>query len=200
MELKHLNISKIKQLQPDLIIGNREENERIQIEELANHFPVWMSDVNTLDGAFDMIERVAEITGTIVSQYAKSIGAKSKFQRVAGIGNTTFAYFIWNSPMMVVANNTFIHSLLTSTGMKNIFGHKTRYPQISPEELKLGNPDVVLLSTEPFPFGQQHVEYFQMLCPNAKVMIVDGEMCSWFGSRLWKSAEYIHSFTSALID
>src|ERR1700741_3198050 len=46
---KQLKIDLIKQLQPDLIIANKEENVKEQIEELEKHFPVWISDVNNLE-------------------------------------------------------------------------------------------------------------------------------------------------------
>ena len=59
---KQLHIDEIKELTPDLIIANKEENVRDQIEELAKDFPVWISDVNNLDSASSMITGIGEIT------------------------------------------------------------------------------------------------------------------------------------------
>jgi ABC-type Fe3+-hydroxamate transport system substrate-binding protein len=75
-------------------------------------------------------------------------------------------------------------------GLENVFANKTRYPEITIAEMQAANPEIVLLSSEPYPFKQKHINELQQHLSNAKIMLVDGEMFSWYGSRLMKAAEY----------
>ncbi|MCC6252855.1 MAG: ABC transporter substrate-binding protein [Bacteroidia bacterium] len=197
---KKINFNVIASLKPDLIIGNKEENLKEEIEQLMQHYTVWMSDVNTLQQATAMIKQVAEITQTndkgqeIVQQIEK------EFQRLKNFKSPykNVAYFIWINPLMVVGQNNIINSIIKELGLKNIFEQfdtlqpkSCRYPQISEEELIKQNPELILLSTEPYPFSEKHIPYFKKLCPNAKILIVDGEMFSWYGSRLALTPQYL---------
>lgn len=191
---KTLNLEKIAALAPDLIIGNKEENEQEQIEWLRARFPVWMSDIYTLDDALDMIARVGDLCGRqaeardllqlIQAQFARLDA------RVAAQEPLSAAYYIWRKPFMVAAGNTFVDQMLQRAGFKNVFGHLARYPEILHTQLEMANPDIILLSSEPFPFSAKHVAEFQDICPSARVEIVDGEMFSWYGNRLLESAAY----------
>ncbi|MEO6882545.1 MAG: helical backbone metal receptor [Bacteroidia bacterium] len=198
---KKLDIEKIKLLNPDLIIANKEENEKSQIEELARDFNVWISDIKTLDDALQMILRIGEITNKkerageikqkIEIEFEKIIfrQVKKKFLRTA--------YFIWKKPFMVAGEDTFIDEMLRICGLENVFPknifsdtRNTRYPEISAEQLKAANPEIILLSSEPYPFKEKHIEEFKLICPQAKIKIVDGELFSWYGSRLLESPAY----------
>lgn len=187
---KQLNIRLIKELQPDLVIGNKEENERSQIEELMRHFPVWMSDIGGLDDALDMIKGVGDITG-------KSDEANTLAYRIAQqFNNITIqqsklkaAYFIWRKPYMVAGNGTFIDDMLHKCGLTNAFNIE-RYPEVTAEQLIQSRPDIIFLSSEPYPFREKHIAEFKTLCPDANVKVVDGEMFSWYGSRLLHAPAY----------
>lgn len=192
---KQYNFEKIKALQPDLIIGNKEENDQTQIEQLAKEYPVWMSDILTLEDALEMIDAIGEIT-------QKEVGANFliekilfKFHRLKkGIAQNLHrpkaAYLIWKNPMMVAASQTFIHEMLQIAGFENIFEHESRYPQITDQDLAVAQPDVILLSSEPFPFKEKHVKEIQTVCPNSVIQLVDGELFSWYGNRLLLAAPY----------
>jgi ABC-type Fe3+-hydroxamate transport system substrate-binding protein len=189
---KQLNIELIKSLKPDLIIANKEENERGQIEGLSELFPVWISDINNLVEALDMIHNI----GLLVDRQSeaevlfKAITAGFKSFPLPQL-NLRVAYFIWSKPYMVAATNTYIDSLLQLCGFTNAF-EAERYPEISLEKLVDAKPDVVFLSSEPYPFKQKHIEEFQKLLPQAKVLLVDGEMFSWYGSRLLQVPGYLN--------
>jgi ABC-type Fe3+-hydroxamate transport system substrate-binding protein len=188
---KNFHFEKIAALQPDLIIGNKEENYREGIEQLAAQYPVWMSDIVTLDDSLDMMWRVGLITGTKTraEQLAAAIGASlSGLPPAAAL--LPAAYFIWRQPYMVAAAGTFIDEMLPRAGFRNVFADQARYPEISPEQLTAAAPRVILLSSEPYPFQEKHVAEFQALCPQARVLVVDGELFSWYGSRLQHSAAY----------
>jgi len=188
---KNFDFEKIAALKPDLIIGNKEENYQAGIEQLAASYPVWMSDINTLAEALDMIRRVGLIVG--VKEKASSLAAaiEASFAALApATAPVSVAYFIWRKPYMVAAQGTFIDDMLHRAGFSNAFAGLARYPEISAEQLDAAAPQRVFLSSEPYPFGEKHVAEFQQLCPAARVEVVDGELFSWYGSRLRHSAAY----------
>jgi hypothetical protein len=71
-----------------------------------------------------------------------------------------------------------------------------RYPAMGAEELRLAKPDWIFLSSEPYPFGQKHLAEFREICPDAKILIVDGEMFSWYGSRLLSTPSYLQTLSA----
>lgn len=198
---KKYDFEKIKALQPDLIIGNKEENEKEQIEELMKDYNVWMSDIYTLKDAYDMITRIGTLVGKreeavhlkleIELRFRSIQHSESNIQHQLSNSKLQTAYFIWQKPYMVAGHDTFINEMLKVCGLENIFVNKdSRYPEITPEEIIQADPDIVLLSSEPYPFKEKHIQEFNALLPNAKIMIVDGEIFSWYGSRLLKAPEY----------
>lgn len=195
---KRFDIDKIKALNPDLIIGNKEENYREGIEELKQHFPVWMSDIYTLNDAYDMMEAVAHLTDRSNEGAALVKKIKEEFKNLENFEGARTAYFIWRKPYMVAANNTFIHYLLSHLGLVNVFESKNRYPEITPEELAALKPDFIFLSSEPYSFTEKHYEEFKSFCPAGKVILVDGEMFSWYGSRLQHAPAYFEKLRKEL--
>lgn len=196
---KTLNLDRIHALNPDLIIANKEENTRDQIEELQRHYPVHVTDVNTLPDALAMIREVGHLIGKSgeAERLARQIGASfcADFEEIG----STVAYFIWRKPYMVAANNTFIHSMLEIGGFRNAFAHQTRYPEISRADLQAAQPDLIFLSSEPYPFTAKHLAELRAICPAARVELIDGELFSWYGSRLLQSSNYFMNLRSKLI-
>jgi len=195
---KQLDIAKIKALKPDLIIANKEENERSQIEELMDLCPVWISDISNLEGAIDMIERVGALVDRVVEANALSKAIDQRFNNFK-IQQTELctAYFIWRKLYMVAGRNTFINNMLQKCGLTNAF-NMDRYPEIDANTLIKTNPDVILLSSEPYPFKEKHIAEFKALLPSAIIKIVDGELFSWYGSRLLHAPEYFEKLITEL--
>lgn len=194
---KNLHIEKIQALQPDLIIANKEENDKRQIEKLAENCDVYLSDVNTLPDALDMIVRIGELTDHLQQAMELRFKIKKGFDALSRNQTTPkirSAYFIWKNPWMVAANNTFINEMMRYAGLENIFEEMSRYPAITMEEIECLKPDLILLSTEPYPFKENDKDEFSKLFPQIRIAIADGEMFSWYGSRLLKSVDYFHSF------
>jgi ABC-type Fe3+-hydroxamate transport system substrate-binding protein len=189
---KKLNIEKIRELKPDLIIGNKEENEQSQIEELRNEFPVWMSDIYDLSDAYEMISSLGELTGKKKKSEDLVKSIKDKFSNldVTKFKGKRVAYFIWYDPFMVTGSNTFINYILEKLGIVNVFSFMSRYPEINVSQIKSAAPDLIFLSSEPFPFKEKHVDELQQICPDAEIQLVDGEMFSWYGSRLLQAPAY----------
>ena len=192
---KTVHLEKVAALRPDLIIGNKEENERAQIEALAGHFPVWISDIATFRDALDMILRVGALTGKATRAQALVAEITDAFetyrQQAVPLGRA--AYFIWRKPYMVAANGTFIHEMMGMAGFENVFADLERYPEISLDSLAAAQPDCILLSSEPYPFAEKHIAAFREACPAARIGIVDGEMFSWYGSRLRFVPDYFRT-------
>ncbi|WP_426060845.1 ABC transporter substrate-binding protein [Hymenobacter sp. B1770] len=188
---KNFDFEKIAALKPDLIIGNKEENYQAGIEELATQYPVWLSDISTLPEALDMIRRVGFIVGAKDKAVALAAEIEACFSMLASPEATVpVAYFIWRKPYMVAATGTFINDLLHRAGFSNVFAGLTRYPEVSAEQVAAAGPQRIFLSSEPYPFGEKHIAEFQQLCPSARIEVVDGELFSWYGSRLRESAAY----------
>ncbi len=195
---KNFRFDVIQSLQPDVIIGNKEENYREGIEQLRSIYPVWMSDIVTLKDAFSMIDQIGELTDTsqkakeIVSQIRNSFSGIKKFPPLRTL------YLIWRKPWMAAANDTFIHELMTVAGLQNCLRENERYPELTAENMASLNPQLILLSSEPYPFRQKHIEEIQKICPQAKVALVDGEMFSWYGSRLLKFPAYLKTLDTLI--
>ncbi|SNC67422.1 substrate-binding protein [Hymenobacter gelipurpurascens] len=193
---KNFHLEEIDALNPDLIIGNKEENYQEGIEQLAAKYPVWMSDISTLPDALDMIRRVGLITGRKPQADALADNIQTTLgQMPASEEQISAAYFIWRKPYMVAASGTFIDDLLQRAGFRNVFGQLGRYPEISAEQLQAAAPQQILLSSEPYPFSEKHLAEFQQLCPQATIRIVDGELFSWYGCRLQHTAAYLRELT-----
>jgi ABC-type Fe3+-hydroxamate transport system substrate-binding protein len=191
---KRLDLETIERLQPDLIIGNKEENERADILKLAESHPVWMSDVVTLADALDMIRQVGRIVGK--AETADRLGARieAAFAALRPLTRPLrVAYFIWQKPFRVAGHNTFINDMLSRCGMENAFaaGNGARYPEVSAAQVRAAELDAILLSSEPFPFDDKHRAKLATRFPGIAIHLVDGEMFSWYGSRLLLAADYL---------
>lgn len=198
---KNLNIEKIRELQPDLIIGNKEENDRSQIELLQKEFNIWMSDIYTPNDALMMMKSIGEICNKEIQ--AEEIIQKSKkaLEQIRSIFNgEQVIYFIWRDPYMAAANHTFINSLMEHIGLKNVAEKFDRYPEISIEELRKLNPAHCLLSSEPYPFKQEHIDELKKIAPHIKITIVDGEMFSWYGSKMIQLPGYLNELKKELLN
>lgn len=189
---KQVDLDKVRALKPDLIIGNKEENSQADIEVLEQEFPVWMSDVHDLIHAVRMIVQIGDLTGA--SEEADDLANRiaGGFMMLRPLSSPiSAAYFIWRGPLMVAGGDTFISEMMQRAGFSNVFAHrKERYAEITPAELAAADPDVILLSSEPYPFSEKHLLEFNMICPGTPVKLVDGEIFSWYGSRLLRSPAY----------
>ncbi len=199
---KTVNIDKVKALLPDLIIANKEENTKEQLEALQAIAPVWISDIKNLEEALTMIREVSIIVGR------QAAGQKLIEQIAQGFahGNLNMltrkktAYAIWYNPWMWAGGDTFISDMLKQCNCENILESQSRYPSMNVAELKQYNPELVLLSSEPYPFKEQHILEVKASLPAAEVLLADGEMFSWYGSRLLHAPLYFKSLLTKYYD
>ena len=195
---KKLHIDRITELAPDLIIANKEENEREQIETLAGRYPVWISDIRTLEEALTMIRSVGQLVSKAREADAITDSIRNGFEELQRSTKLKrVAYFIWYKPWMTAGRDTFINCMIEALGWENVMKEDTRYPELSLSELKALAPELVLLSSEPFPFQEKHVAELKQELRDTEVKRVDGEMFSWYGSRMLKALPYFSKLLSA---
>ena len=195
---KNPKLDRIIELAPDLVLLNEEENRREDAEALGAagvrchvSFPRTALDtadmVRSIAGAVNASAEGERIARDIETRHARVA------QAAAGRQPVTFAYLIWREPWMTVNVDTFVSALLGDAGGRNAFASRSnRYPVITPEELGDANPDVVLLSTEPFPFKPSHADELARASGVARerFRVVDGELLSWHGSRTPAGIDY----------
>ncbi|MDX2172934.1 MAG: helical backbone metal receptor [Bacteroidota bacterium] len=189
---KKLNFKKIRALKPDLIIANKEENNQQEIELLQKEFNVWISDIYNFKDAFKMMEKLSIILNKEAETQKLITDIKASLRPIKNIfKQKTVAYFIWNKPYMLAASNTYINFILNYLGLTNATESMQRYPEVDNDALKKLNPNLCFLSSEPFPFKQKHVLELQQILPNSKILIVDGEVFSWYGPRMVHLADFV---------
>lgn len=194
---KNFRYDVIDDLQPDLIIGNKEENYQEGIYELRKKYPVWMSDIVTWSDALSMIRGIGQITDKEAQALTIMNSIENAFEALNTFSSQSVLYFIWRKPWMVAGRDTFIHTMLEKLNLRNVVT-SSRYPELSDEEIQKLNPEYIFLSSEPYPFQERHIAELNKLCPSSKIILVDGEMFSWYGSRLLHAPLYFNSLQNVI--
>ncbi len=188
---KQLKIDRLRNLNPDLILASKEENNKEEVEELSKEFPVYVSDVKNHQSNVNFIKDL----GKILFKEKKAECLINKLTQKSNVLNTldknkNGIYLIWKNPWMTVGGDTFIHSMMEESGVKNIYKEKKRYPVIDMVDIKNNNPDILLLSSEPYPFKEIDKKELSKELPHTKIILVDGEAFSWFGTYPINAYEY----------
>lgn len=194
---KNFNFEMIDQLQPDLIIGNKEENYEEGIEQLRSKYPVWMSDIVTLHDSYSMIHSLGEITGKTASAIELIEKISQGFSQSVLFNGEKVLYLIWREPWMAAGKETFIDTVMGAVGFCNVV-EEVRYPELDLRLLRTLQPTFVFLSSEPYPFRDKHIAEVQQHFPTSKIVLVDGELFSWYGSRMVHAPTYFHNLQAQL--
>jgi ABC-type Fe3+-hydroxamate transport system substrate-binding protein len=183
---------RVDALRPDLIIANKEENDRFQVEALAARYPVWISNVTDLPDAMAMIRDVGLITGKSAAAEELANAITKEFASLPGTHpmSPRAAYLIWRNPWMAAGGDTFINNMLNYAGYVNALSGRDRYPVVELSSLAGPGCPTIFLSSEPYPFRQRHVDEIREVLPDADIRLVDGEFFSWYGSRLLQAPAY----------
>lgn len=195
---KNPNIGKILALEPDLIISNKEENRQEDVEELQKYVEVIVTEIDSINQGLECISslgaklNIKDSADDLVTTIKRLIPAPPAYNLIET------AYFIWREPWMSIGSDTYIHDVMKRFGLNNIFGNRARYPETSLKELTVLQPDLILLSSEPFPFKEKHVLEIQQVCPESKIVLVDGEWFSWYGSRMLPAFTELSKWRSSL--
>jgi ABC-type Fe3+-hydroxamate transport system substrate-binding protein len=200
---KQVHPEKIADLDPDIILCNKEENTQEIVTKLEKIAPVHVSDIKTIDDSLQLILQYGEIFGVV--KKASGIADEIRFEKelfqkeMRTVPERRVAYFIWKNPWMVAGKDTFIDHLLEINKFKNVFStENSRYPEISLHALKEKKVNLIFLSTEPFPFKNKDVEVLRAEVGMECIHIVDGEYFSWYGSRLAAAFNYFRKLQAVL--
>lgn len=195
---KNVDIDKVRALNPDLVIANKEENIREQVEALVPFCPVWVTDVATVADSLAMTRDLGALThrapeaGRLGDQIGAAFDALPDWPPVRAL------YLIWRDPWMSVGHDTIIADVMARAGLVNVLADRDRYPTLADAEIGALAPEVVLLSSEPYPFSDQHIAEVQALAPGARVVLADGEAFSWYGSRLLRTPDALRRLRADL--
>ena len=181
---KNVRVDRVRGLAPDLVIANREENVREDVEAIAAFAPVWLTDIATVDDALEAIREIGAVTHRAPEADALAGALAESFRQLEEGEPVRVLYLIWRDPWMAVGRDTFIADVLRRAGFVSVTESETRYPALTDDQIRALAPEAVLLSSEPYPFGAQHIGEIQALMPEAQVLLVDGEAFSWYGPRL----------------
>lgn len=189
---KDVDVAVVLELKPDLVIAAKEENRRETIAELAASVPVFVLDVVNWQQGIAAIRTLGELTAcdTPAARIANDVATRfAESQRPPG---RRVAYLLWKDPYMAAGRNTYINSLLGLCGWHNVCaGAPQRYPEVTVAQLQALAPELVLLSSEPYPFGDDHAAELAARLPRSRVMLVDGQMFGWYGSRMIPAVGYL---------
>ncbi|MEM9053465.1 MAG: helical backbone metal receptor [Bacteroidota bacterium] len=201
---KNVNVQRIVSLNPDLILANKEENHAETVDQLSNAgLNVYVSDVSTINESLDLTTILGRITRAEAKAEQINRNTETIFLKVKELRPLKVLYLIWRKPYMVAGVDTFISDVLTKLNFENCIKfsqtNSLRYPEITTEQITDLKPDVLLLSSEPYPFKEMHIEELteQTGIPS---VLVNGESFSWYGSRLSKSIDYLANFSRLLRD
>ncbi|MCT2560948.1 ABC transporter substrate-binding protein [Chryseobacterium herbae] len=185
---KNINIDKIRALQPDLILANKEENIKEQVEALMDDFKVLVTNVETIEDNYYLLKTLGNTFNKEERAQQFNLKIYDILEQAKLDAPVKAAYLIWKNPYMTIGADTFIHKILAEIGFENIFKDRTRYPEIQMDDL--ADAEVIMLSSEPFPFKEKHIEEMSAFYPDKKIMIVDGEAFSWYGTHIAKCEDY----------
>ena len=206
---KTVSIEKVAGLSPDLIIANKEENIKTQVEALADACPVYTSDISNLEQALGMIKDIGILTGKTTNAWEFATSIKNSFAGLTALEpRVRSCYLVWQNPYISAGGDTFIDDMLERCGFENVFKNQARYPETTIAEILQLNCELLLLSSEPFPFKEKHIPLIWREMEGARntrqgnklaIQLVDGEMFSWYGSRLKLAPLYFRQLQTMVI-
>ncbi len=195
---KNVDVERVRALAPDLVIANREENVREQVEAIAAFCPVWVTDVATVEDSLAMTRDLGEVTGRAPEAGRLADGIEAAFGALPSWPPVRALYLIWRDPWMAAGRDTIIADVMARAGLSNVLADRDRYPSLTDGDLTALAPEAVLLSSEPYPFTDAHIAEVQALVPSAQIQLVDGEAFSWYGSRLLATPDALGQLRATL--
>lgn len=185
---KQVKMDVIDKLQPDLIIANKEENTKEEVEALAERYPTYISDINTIKEAIDFMGDMALLSGKKKEFTQLKAEINHAIENRPILGQKKVAYLIWKDPIFLAGKDNYIDAVINLAGWENM-APADRYPEVDIDWLNQ-HVELVLLSSEPFPFQENHQK--ELIEKGLKVpsLLVDGEVFSWYGSRMKEIGPY----------
>ena len=194
--VQEISIKKIIDLKPDVVFASKDENSEEEIEELSKFVNVYITDVKDVSEAINMITNIGSFLNKRNDATKVVMKIDNQLEDLALITKDlqyrSAAYFIWNDPWVAAGKETFINSILKLIKVDNVFENlKERYPAVTAANIHIGNPDIIILPTEPHNFTDEDAIRIGQNTHDAATFFVDGRAFSWYGSRLIKSLDYL---------
>jgi iron complex transport system substrate-binding protein len=197
---KDVNLQRVVELKPDLVIAVCEENVQDQVQTIAQDFPAYVFDIETVDDGINAIARLGELVGATAQGEDLARSAREAFDSIPPLAQPRRVLcLIWWNPVMAVGGGTYIHDLLSRLGFVNVAAARPgRYPEIDMDSDLLRDVEVILLPDEPFPFSQEHETMLRSMVPASTARRVDGQMLSWYGVRMIETADQLHDLVNMM--
>ncbi len=191
---KNPELESILSLEPDLVIANREENKRQDVDRLRDAgIEVWVTYPRTVAEGVQLLAELADLGAdaearqrVVMPAVAALAGAR---ERAADPPVRVFCP-IWRNPWMTINRDTYIHDMIELCGGDNVFGERTerRYPIVRVQEIQLIRPEVILLPDEPYSFAHEDARELMALdipaARDQRIHLIDGTLLSWYGPRI----------------
>jgi ABC-type hemin transport system substrate-binding protein len=187
---KKIDVGRVLELEPDLIVAVKEENSKEDVENLGGAgIPIFLGTPQTVEGAVQMLRELADRVGAPRTESALAPVERVVKRLKTRRGPTRRVFVpIWKGPYMGVGSDTYVHDVLEASGGENVCGSASRYPEVTLEDLEALRPEVVLLPDEPYPFSAEDLpEFYTLGIPAAKedrIHLVDGKLLTWYGPRM----------------
>ncbi len=195
---KNPRVEEIIDAGADLIIANKEENREEDIRELEQHTEVILTDISSIEEALFAIYEIGKKCGVLEKAEKLIADIQTELELIPDESPMSAAYLIWRSPWMTAGGDTYIHSVMEHWKLQNVFSDQNRYPKITLDQIHAKRPELVLLSSEPFPFKEKHIQEIAAVCKTANIMLINGEWFSWYGSRMLPSFKKLNAFRRAI--
>ncbi len=197
---KNPRIEKIKEARPDWVIANKEENEKEHVDQIREFCPVTVTEISNVEQALNWVEKLGKLAGKNERAHQLSSGISELLNRRDIWYPINTVYYIWKDPWMSIGGDTYISDVMTHWGLTNMLSDLQRYPELPLDALGRLQPELILLSSEPFPFKEKHKEEIRQVCPNARIELVDGEWFSWYGSRMCTAFEQLTTWRNGITE
>jgi len=203
---KKVNLAKLKALAPTHVILNVEENTRemeAAIREFVPHvivtYPKRPEDnpplYRLIGGIFGKAAEAEALAEKFEAAYRRLLALKP------GLPRRSVLYFIWKNPWMGISRGTYIANALALVNWQ-VLGHRegVDYPELALTPALLGEAEVILFSTEPYPFKEADLDEFarEQECPREKLRLIDGEYASWYGPRAIAGLDYLGELAQSI--
>ncbi len=187
---KDPDVAAITGLRPDLVITNREENRKEDVEALeAAGLRVVLTDPNSVDEAVAMIAELGELLGA--GERAQALVADIEAALTAPLRGPKVFVAVWKKPMLGLGSESYGNDLIKRCGATNVLSERPRYPETSREELVALAPDLILLPDEPYRFRERDRQEFSRIAP---ARLVDGKALWWYGPRMPEAIRQLRAF------
>lgn len=203
-EPQAIEVEQLKLLLPDIIIASPRENSLETIERLRAVSTVWLVDVRTMEQNIQLIELLGQLFNkrTEARKWVDKIhfGQRDLMDFVRDKSSFKVAYFVGKDPFVVAGEGTLTQELLALNKFENVYATRVEpYPEVEIRKIRIqGDPELVFLPSLPYAFQEEDAFEIGRFTHHGKTIFVEGEMFSWYGTRIAKAFDYFKQIHNRL--